>query len=321
MSFCGEMLSKPFFLTLTNVSHSLLLNETFDSREMRLVGTGPKKFTRPSLHLKNIVKLLYKLSIDYIQLYKKYGLFLCQQSRSVLRTLHTLCSFVAKAASRFFSDSIVFDNENGHQKLAEGDLAQPLTSMLKQIDSFALEKLNQFVDGKIRAVTFLEIIDGILRVPIPTPRSLAHTNELPCASLRLNYDPDIHESENNRLEISPGSPVVCLALGTVPAPLIQRSKIPFNILLFWYILDSKGSSSKGPTSKKSQKHESGPIATSISSSGSFFVRIKSQALLNEGFYNLTFRLGCRDIRGGEWDLPLNKDPPCFSIKVLRSETK
>lgn len=288
---------------------------------MRLVGSEPKKFTRPNLHLKNIVKLLYKLSFDYMNLYKKYGIFLCQQSRSVLRTLHTLCSFVARAASRVFLDSVESDNENGHKILAEGDVAQPLTSLLKQIDSFALEKVNQFVDVKIRAAAFLEIIDGILRAPVPTPRSLTCINELPRAFLRLFCDPDVHETENNRLEISPGTTVVCIASGIIPVSLIQRSKIPFNILLLWYTLDSEESSTKLAAFTKSRKIEGGPIATSISSSGRFFVRVKSQVLLNEGYYHFKFRLGCRDIRGGEWELPIKQDSPCFAVKVQRSETK
>ncbi len=286
---------------------------------MRLVDAEPKKFTRSSLHLKNIVKLLYKLSADYMKLYKEYGLFMCQQSRSVLRTLHSLCSFVANAANKVFLDSI--DNEKSSKKLVDGDLAQPLTSLLKQIDSIALEKVNQFVDAKIRAVTFLEIIDGILKAPVPIPRSFTCTNDLPCASLRLFCDPDVHEIEKNRLKISVGKPIVCLASGTIPTSLVQRSKLPFNILLLWYKLDSKGSSSKDLASKMTQKVEGGPIATSMSSSGSFFAKIKTRVLLSEGWYDLKFRLGCRDIRGGEWELPLEQDSPCFSIKVLRSETK
>lgn len=202
---------------------------------------------------------------------------------------------------------------------AKGDLAQPLTSLLKQIDSFVLEKVNQFVDAKIRAVTFLQIMDGILKTPVPTPRSITCTNALPCASLKIFYDPDMHESENNELEICPGTPVVCLASGTIPPSLTSQSKIRFNILLLWYTLDSKGGSTNLSTSKR--KTEGGPIATSISPSGGFFVRIKSQVLLDEGWYDLKFRLGCRDIRGGEWELPLNQDSQCFSIKVIRSGAK
>lgn len=303
------------------ISHHVLSDETLASREMRLVGAEPKKFTRPHLHIKNITKLLFKLSLDYMKLYRKFGLFLCQQSRSVLRSLHTLCSFIAKGASCVFLDSIEFENGAGHKKLTGGDVAQPLTSLLKQVDSFALEKLNPSVDTKVRAVTLLEIMDGILRTPVPIPRSLTYTNELPCASLEVFSDPNVHDNENNQLKIFSGSQIVCVASGAIPASLTQRSKIPFNVILLWYTLEPKGSSTNASASINHGRIEGGPIATSISPSGSFFSRIKSQVLLQEGNYDLKFRLGCRDIRGGVWDLPLEEDPPFFSVRVLQSESK
>jgi hypothetical protein len=213
------------------------------------------------------------------------------------------------------------DDEKAHEAFADGDIAQPLTLLLKQLDSFALQKVNQFVDAKIRAVTFLQIMDGILKTPVPTPRSLACAMKLPCASLRLFCDPDKHESAINQLEIYAGTRAVCIASGTIPASLTSRSQIPFNILLLWYTIDSKNSSTKFSALQTSQKGEGGPISASISSSGSFFVKVKSHVLMNEGYYDIKFRLGCRDIRGGEWELPLKDDSNCFFVKVLRSATK
>jgi len=289
--------------------------------EMRLTGTEPKKFTRSNLHLRKTVKLLHELSMDYLRFYKKYGLFLCQQSRSVLRTLHALSSFVAKASSCFFCDAVIFDGELDQEVVAGGDTAQPLTSLMKQLDSCALKKVNHFVDAKIRAVTFLQMIDGILKTPVPTPKSLMTAKALPYATLQLFCDADTHDSENNRLEICQGTPAVFLAIGTIPSSLTSRSNVPFNSLLLWYKVDRKGGSTKQSASAKSQKAEGGPIASSISSSGSFFVKVKSKALQTEGMYELKFRLGCRDIRGGEWELPLKEDSHCFTVKVLRSAAK
>ena len=288
---------------------------------MRLVGAEPKKFTRPHLHIKNITELIFKLGVDYMKLYKKYGLFLCQQSRSVLRTLHTLCSFIAKGSRRVFPNSIVLENNVGHKSLAGGDVAQPLSLLLKQLDSFALEKVDPSIDAKVRAVTLLEILDGILKTPVPIPRSLTHTNEIPFASLELVSDPDVHDNASNKLKILSGTKIVCVASGAIPTSLTKRSRIPFNVILLRYTLEPKGSFTNASSSTNDSRIEGGPIATSVSPSGSFFVKIKSQVLLNEGHYDLKVRLGCRDIRGGEWDLPLQADPPVFSVKVLQSESK
>jgi len=281
---------------------------------MKLTGAEPKKYTRPYLHLKNIVTLLRKLSIDYMRLYKQYGLFFCQQSRSALRTLHVLCSFVAKASSRVFLET-VNDDGRGQEVFASGDITQPLTSLLKQLDSLALEKLNQFVDSKIRAMTLLEIIEGILRTPVPTPRSLIYPKTLPYASIRLLFDPDTSDSDGNRLEICLGSPIVFIASGIIPSSLLSQSQIPFNTLILQYTLSSKLGS------VKSRHIGNGQISVTMSSSGSYFARVKSQVLVNEGWYDLKFRLGCRDIRGSEWELPLLQNSQCFIVEVRRTPAK
>ena len=289
---------------------------------MRLIGTEPNKFTRPNLHLKNIVTSFHRLSGDYMRLYTQHGLFICQQSRSVLRTLHVLCSFVAKAASRIFLDTIVVNDYRSHIIFSLGDNSQPMTALLKQLDSFALEKVNIFVNAKVRAVALLQIMDGILKTPVPTPRALTCPKAIPCASLRLVCDPDTHKSEHNLLEVRPGTPVVYLASGRIPPSLISSSQIPFNIIILWYTLYPKDASAKASVSyPNSQKNEGGPIAGSMSSSGTFFISIETRAFLNEGCYGLKFRLGCRDIRGGEWELPLNKNPGCFTVKVIPSRSK
>jgi len=286
--------------------------------EMRLIGTEPKKFTRPRLHLQNIIRLLRRLSMDYLRLYKEYGLFICQQSRSVLRTLHALCFFVAKAASRIFVDSISVDEDKSDKVCVDGDSSQPITSMMKQLDTFALGKVNKFVDAKIRAVTLLQIMDGILKTPAPIPRSLAHPKRLPRVSLRLERDPDTHDGEENPLKLHLGATAAFLASGTIPSSLISISQIPFNVVLLWYTLTFKSSFTTASTgSKNLQNTESGPIAASISSGGSFFTKIETDIFVDEGWYDLNFRLGCRDIRGGVWELPV-KHSHSFAVKVARS---
>ena len=289
---------------------------------MRLTGTEPKKFTRPNLHLKNLIKLFHQLSMDYIRLYKLHGLFLCQQSRSALRTLHALCSFVARAASQIFLKT----EGESREAFANGDIAQPLTSLLKHFNSSTLEKIiyqSQSFDAKSRALIFLQMMNGIIRTPAPIPRSVTTCREaLVHTSLRFFFDHDTHESGSNQLKICSGTSIAGVASGTIPTSLTLGTKIPFNVLLLWYSLDPSVESSEFSTSsRKLPKTESGPIATSISSSGSFFVKVKSQALLHEGLYYLKFRLGCRDIRGGEWELPVEENALCFPIKVSVSAIK
>ncbi|MGK3743661.1 MAG: hypothetical protein ACI8RD_009769 [Bacillariaceae sp.] len=314
---------------------------------MRLIGVGPKKYTRPHLHLKNIIKLLDRMSTDYLKIYQQHGLFICQQSKTVLRTLQTLCSFVARAARRAFIDSIVVvdEKENRNNLLSYGDTSHPLTLFMKQLDSFAVSKMNQSVDPKIRAELFLQIMDGVLKMPFPMPRCLTCPKALPCASLQLVCDPDIHDrtfSEGVPLEIDRGGSIVILASGTIPKSMLSCIKIPFSVVLLWYTIRPEGESTSLAASEKMKKsgddavdadnkHQlnflspssMGPIAASMSSNGTFFMKVKSQSLMKEGRYNINFRLGCRDIRGGEWKIPHHfqeNSPTCssFPVSVVRS---
>ena len=65
-------------------------------REMRLTGSGPAKRTRSQLHFQNLMKCFDALADRYTMFYRQYGLFICQQSRTALRTAHAVCRFMAR---------------------------------------------------------------------------------------------------------------------------------------------------------------------------------------------------------------------------------
>lgn len=127
-----------------------------------------------------------------------------------------------------------------------------------------------------------------------------------------------HDGDEYPLKLRPGTPAAFLASGQIPSSLVSISQIPFNIVLLWYTITVTGGSKKAATSpEKVQKTESGPIAAAISSRGAFFRKIETRIFVDEGWYELNFRLGCRDIRGGEWELPMD-NPHSFAVKVVRS---
>ena len=288
------------------------------TREMRLVGYGPRKYTRPRLHLKKIVKSFDTLGQQYLELYKQFGLFICQESRSSLRTLEALCLFVGRALRRVFVDSLADSPADKTKKvddvkqdgIPKGDSSQPMTLLMKQLESFALKDMDSNVDGKIRAAAMLEIIDGILKAPIPLPRDLTSTKPIPSATLRLMYDPEEHGYHVDTLEVGVDNTLSILASGVIPRSLLQRSQMAFNTVLLWYKV-----SPIGTISPKLLPNPL-PIATSLSPSGTFFV--KKFFSLPPGRYELNFRLGCRDLRGGEWEIPLKETPPGFSVMIAQS---
>jgi hypothetical protein len=287
------------------------------TREMRLDGYGPRKYTRPRLHLKKIVRSFDTLALQYLELYKQFGLFICQESRSAIRTLEALCLFVARALRRVFVDSLADSPTDKTKKVDEdkldgipkGDSSQPITLLMKQLHSFVLKDMDSNVDGKIRAAAMLEIIDGVLKAPIPLPRDLTSTKPIPLATLRLMYDPEEHGHHVNTLEVGVDNTLSILASGVVPRSLLQRSQIAFNTVLLWYKVSPIGSATQKLLPNPL------PIATSLSPSGTFFV--KKFVSLPPGRYELNFRLGCRDLRGGEWEIPLKKSPPSFSVMIAQ----
>jgi hypothetical protein len=306
------------------------------TREMRLVGYGPRKFTRPRLHLKKIVKSFDVLAHQYLQLYKQWGLFVCQESRSVIRTLEALCLFVARALRRVFVDSLADSPADKTKKTEDsslngtprGDSSQPVAFLMKQLNSFALKDMDHNVDTKVRAAAMLEMMDGILKAPTPIPRDLTSTKLIPSATLRLVCDPEEH-GHVDRLEVSHDSSFYILASGVIPS--LQRAQMEFSTVLLWYTMSPEGGLHK--PNHNNDIHDDGslatftapkvllnppPVATSLSPRGTFFVKVVGFCALPFGRYELNFRLGCRDLRGGEWELPLNETPPSFSLTIVQS---
>ena len=326
------------------------------TREMRLTGVGPKKNTRPSLHLRNTVKCFNVLATKYLTLYRQLGLFICQQSRTSLRTLHAMCRFVNSAAKSTFIDGLPETSVENLQKTAiqaltlpKGDASHPLTVLMKRLDSTVLKDMDSALEGKIRAAAMLEMIDGILRVPNPFPKDFMVTKSVPLSCLKLTIDPDsvdvaeehayVDTDYDEEIEITAGTSVTFFASGNIPASVMARAKLPFCIVLLWHTLtlrepmnadetitEEKQDDKNGPTSDvklnssiwdKSKGSGSAPTATSLSSDGTFFMKVRSP-ILSDGIYTVETRLGCRDVRGGEWELPLEESNHSLSVKVSRS---
>jgi integrator complex subunit 7 len=310
------------------------------TREMRLTGIGPRKQTRPHLHLKNLIKGIDRLGCQYEGLSRQFGLFSCQQTRSALRTLQVLCTFVADAARKVFSDSL--PESEAHKRshrIPKGDASQPLTSLMKQLQAIALNDMDTSVDTKIRAAAMLEILDGVLKVPVPVPRDLTTTKSIPRAKVQVVWDPDeycdigIHDN-TYVMAIAANSSMSFLASGLIPESMLERTRLPFSVILLRLTIEPKGISVKSNTLSEdandgtaddaavehSQPHGLNTTATSMSSSGTFFSKVRMVSPAQEGRYYISFQLGCRDIRGGEWDLPLCNDPPRFSVKIVRSNS-
>lgn len=326
--------------------------------EMRLTNIGPKEFTRPSLHLNRSVKLLNQLGDRYLKLYREYGLFICQHSRTAMRTLQALCRFIANATqSTFIEELSTMGAQNLRQDailaltFPQGEPYHPLTVIMKRFDEKIFKEMTGSVDAKLRAAALLQVIEGILKVPVPFPRSFLVTRPIHPAHYRLYLDADLSEDHGDadddidtQIELPIGSFVTFCASGNIPQTLLRSCQLPFYTILVWHTVTYEAiptQTSKAAEQEKSEdenKSAAGenmgnlsattmPPATdssappacaiSLSPSGRFFVKLECQRMfLRAGAYKIRTHLGCRDIRGGEWELPVDRaSVETISIRV------
>ena len=108
--------------------------------------------------------------------------------------------------------------------------------------------------------------------------------------------------------------------------MMEKAKIQFSMVLIWHQITSTGKDSSGEDNNAEEKSDDvqsdslenanpAPSATSLSSIGMFFEEIKCGPFPTEGVYVLTAWLGCRDVRGGEWTLPMERQSRSIRIRV------
>jgi hypothetical protein len=329
------------------------------SQEARFTGGLPKVSTRTGLHLLNAIKCFSALASRYFSIYQHYGLFMCQESRSCLRTLYALCRYLSKTCNSFFTElspSLLTppsDEEAG--PWPKGDQTQSVTQLLQKVDEVILNMVDKSIDATSRAKAMTDILEGILRVPIPFPRSFLSSKSIPKSHLHLSVDidrcddlpkpalllvEDINGDENDEqiesISVYPGTPIPILAHGQITQSLHTIAKLPFSEILIWtrfqfvaplHTTDFSGQDdeihAEEPnaigTSESVLIDACPPYSCQLPPSGRFLLPIECQALRTEGIYRLHIQLGCRDVRCGEWILPAqSNERHSLIVKVSRS---
>jgi integrator complex subunit 7 len=329
------------------------------SQEARFTGGIPKVSTRTGLHLLNAVKCFSALASRYFSIYRQYGLFMCQESRSCLRTLHALCRYLSKTCNAFFSElspSLLTPPSDEEAGLwPNGDQTQSLTQLLRKFDEVIVNVVDKSIDATLRAKAITDILEGILKVPIPFPRSFLASKSIPKSHLQLSVDmdrcddlpkpasllvEDINCDENDEqmesVSVYPGTPIPILACGQITQSLHTIANVSFSDLLIWtrfrsvaplHTTDFSGQDDEAHpdelnslgTPESVQIDVCPPFSCRIPPSGRFVLPIECQALRTEGIYRLDIQLGCRDVRCGEWILPVQSNKRhSLIVKVSRS---
>jgi len=270
------------------------------------------------------------LAGKYLVLYRQHGLFVDQQSRSSIRSLHALSRFLANAVRQAFA-KVVPEAAGAvvsrKRVVVKGVESHPLMRLIAKLDNAVVKEMGSS-EAKVRAAAIIGIIDHVLRAPCPFPRDFTCTKTIPRSSICLSGDPDSDHTDSDyifdeELEVPLGSLVTFNASGSIPAELLERSNLPFFAVILWHTITpcardlevepetEENVQQKAATIKK-------PIQMSttvdLSPNGSFFVKVQCP-LFESGRYTIQTRLGCRDVRGGEWELPLEESNRSISVRI------
>jgi hypothetical protein len=162
--------------------------------------------------------------------------------------------------------------------------------------------------------------------------------------------------ESSTTVIIEACPAICFtiyAFGNIPQQLLKQANIPTYTAVLWHRFIYCGSlnndEEKAPTNegdatgdneKESKSNATSeqlptetiaiplleaysPKATKLAPSGDFYTSILCPPPRVEGWYKLEMRLGCRDITGNEWQIPVENATDKFptSVRIRVSRTK
>jgi hypothetical protein len=300
-------------------------------RETRLSGTVPKDTTRVGLHLVNTLKSWGALAARYRSLYRRHGLFLCNQSRASIRTMHSICREIGRTGMKILDEAVASRHEGDLDTLGpKGCQSHPTIRLMQNITESVLPKMDRFVEPAVRATILSELIEGVHRSPMPMPRGFTSSRTIPPASLRISLDPSQQHTRVAQDDLSmvdlppivdsttiyPGMNLTVFASGCVPKSIAKHASSDFSQLLLWthirlvsaepknsYVDNEESDSPQVSTADQIQSLA--PSEIPLPTAKNFVVPMELPPIKSVGIYRVDYILGCRDTQCGEWELPLD----------------
>jgi len=207
-----------------------------------------------------------------MNIYRRYGLYHTQQTRTSLRTLFALCVFLGDFAAQVFGGSNATSPTTGKESsssLPEGDAYHPMGSLIRRLRSGVLAQLLEQKSTKgnnrqsfhVTTTDFLDVMDAIFRCPLPFPRGFVKPTPMSYCRVNLSVDPAHHclskkQTEREQSDVrfvdvdnASGAEIVHVApatmfklylSGVVPPRLIQNSNVAFNKIIAWRWIHYEG---------------------------------------------------------------------------------
>eukprot|EP00547_Thalassionema_nitzschioides_P007114 CAMPEP_0194209864 /NCGR_PEP_ID=MMETSP0156-20130528/7844_1 /TAXON_ID=33649 /ORGANISM="Thalassionema nitzschioides, Strain L26-B" /LENGTH=1024 /DNA_ID=CAMNT_0038937113 /DNA_START=316 /DNA_END=3390 /DNA_ORIENTATION=- len=301
-------------------------------QETRLFSTVPKDSNRVGLHLINNIKCWGALASRFFSLYRRHGLFLCTQSRTTLRTMHSICRRIGGISIKLLGEpSFTKTKDYADIDKPKGDEMHPMLRLQKEIENLDLLTKDKFVEPAVSATVLSELMEGLHRAPIPFPKGFIHPVKIPSTKLRISIDPSLKHnampqdeikslgvSANDSIIVYPGADIIIYAAGSVPDSVMKRAHSTFSRLLLWIKIKCISAPHKknyegegtGQITKDQQEisdnclYRLHKLEIPASQSNKFTAHMELPTIKSVGIYKIDFKLGCRDIACGEWELPV-----------------
>lgn len=270
--------------------------------------------SRTKLQLKNLPKCFTMLVSRYIKIYRLFGLHVCHQSRSALRGLISMCSFLSEMIDMVFHKKSRSKNDAAKlpvekEEVPIGDKHHPMAILLSQLRSRAAQAQNE--TNPIEPEVLLEVMDTLLRYPVPFPSST-----FVMKPISLIHSTIMHYGGREMMDVAPGMPIKFMLSGVVPESF--STKIAFYQVVAWpavcfvgplldeeELYDPNGNnpsnSSFGMANKSTIKADT--TITDLLPHGRFVLDICLDPITDEGYYTVDIQLGCRDVCCHHWHLP------------------
>ena len=312
------------FLELCTITRSLC---------SEIILTGGKVPARSDLLKKNIPKCFAMLKAQYISLYRLHGLHHCQQTRTTMRTLIALCCFMSDVGKKALKSKLAATNKpqevlEQQERGPKGNKLSPMGSLLVRL-RVKLEGLGTTLSpsGAMLTKELFFILDTVIRCPIPFPAGFFQIKPIPCSIANISAGPELahktqmaaqastNESGEEIIDVVPGIPFTIVVSGVLPEDFAKSANVPFSQVIAWKSthyqgqlyedddVDTPASSDYGEDMQLNVPLQDDPHSAALLSRCQFILPMMCGPILREGYYTVTLKLGCRDVRCDEWLVP------------------
>jgi hypothetical protein len=297
---------------------------------------NPNRQNLSTIHQRSLASSFTGLTTQFFALYKRFGLFACHQTRTILRSLFALCRFLGCKCCTQSSHALRLNDPA--VQWPRGDSSLNIIQLIANHDLKLLEG-----DSSLPLSLLIKVTDTLLLEPIPYPRYFFSTKSVPMAFLRISsipFEVDLTINGNGKtnktqyptrqfietVNVLVGSSFRIYVDGLFSNQYMNHSTLYFSQVALWYTITCNG------VQETSDFHKSITECLSFDQSvfgdvqfihecdqaplhpGSWYDRVFDEEIcgskfskmlliqpLLEGVYTIRVNVGIRDLSLGEYE--------------------